>query len=54
MPQTWLELQKFAGDATIGAMVFSHTIRHKQGSNDIRTRLLDAMPADFKNWWNTK
>lgn len=49
-PRTWVELQKFAGGAAIGAMEYSHGVRREQGSNDIRARLLDAMPADFKDW----
>ena len=52
--RTWTELQKFAGDTAIGAMVYSHTVRRKQGANDIRTRLVDAMPAEFKDWWNVR
>lgn len=53
-PMTWLELQAFAGDSLIRAMAGSYTIRRKQGGNDIRQRLIDAMPADFRNWWESK
>lgn len=52
--RTWGELQKFAGDTQIKAMVFSHTVRLKRGAADIRTRLVNAMPAEFKDWWNVR
>lgn len=42
--RTWAELQKFAGDTRIGAMVYSHGIKAKQGTNDVRVRLHQVFP----------
>lgn len=53
-PMTWPELQVFAGDSLIRMMSDSYTVRRKQGSNDIRQRLVDVMPADFRDWWDSK
>jgi hypothetical protein len=53
-PRTWVELQQFAGDAAMGAMVYSHGVRRAQGPNDIRARLLKAMPTDYRDWWDAK